>query len=380
MNDDIELKRKLIDSIQSISSIVEICTNEFESVFINFVLKNRNLINEFIYNEFRLAELENEVRDLAVCKSNQLENISIKPIFSTSFNDETRKFFLENRKSLSELKNWNQLRNQSQFKLYFCELEMLSRMIHCELNNKYKIYEGIYLIATNIAVVYLSGIIIADDFKKKYQEEIEGVDFKNTKQGIIKFLLNVDPVFIDEILKYELMFYLLKENVFGEKIEMVILKEMYFAIWGDANNDIKFEKFLINIKQVSKEKEKLSIDDIDLMSGIEFENIISNLFKKMGYNTKITKSSGDQGIDVIAIKGDVKIGIQTKCYSSKVSNSAIQEVVAGKNYYNLNKLLVVTNNYFTKGAIELAYKNNVILWDRMILKEKISEYAQEKNK
>ena len=53
--------------------------------------------------------------------------------------------------------------------------------------------------------------------------------------------------------------------------------------------------------------------------------------------------------------------------------TAIQEAFAGKNYYNCDKVMVITNNYFTSSAIELAKINNVVLWDRNILKEKINE-------
>lgn len=115
------------------------------------------------------------------------------------------------------------------------------------------------------------------------------------------------------------------------------------------------------------------IDDVDLMSGFEFETLIGKLFGKLGFTTEITKASGDQGIDIIAEKNSRKIGIQAKCYSGSVGNKAIQEVVAGLNYYHLDKGLVITNNYFTESARELAEANNVILWDRTILKEKLSE-------
>jgi HJR/Mrr/RecB family endonuclease len=116
-----------------------------------------------------------------------------------------------------------------------------------------------------------------------------------------------------------------------------------------------------------------SIDDVDLMSGFEFENLIGQLFNKLGFSTEVTKISGDQGIDVIAEKNSQRIGIQSKCYSGSVGNKAIQEVVAGLSFYNLNKGLVVTNNYFTDSAKELAASNNVILWDRDMLKEKLNE-------
>ena len=107
------------------------------------------------------------------------------------------------------------------------------------------------------------------------------------------------------------------------------------------------------------------------MDGTEFEELIAKLFRKMGYDAEVTKASGDQGIDVIATKNGFKYGIQAKCYSGQVGNSAIQEVVAGKTYYSLNKAIVVTNNFFTKSAIKLAEANGVVLWDRNILKEKL---------
>ena len=117
-----------------------------------------------------------------------------------------------------------------------------------------------------------------------------------------------------------------------------------------------FEKQLM--AQTPSAISKYTIDAVDLMNGIEFEDLIAKLFKAMGYSVSTTKASNDQGIDVIAermsLEGNERIGIQAKCYSGSVGNSAIQEVVAGMAYYKLNKAIVVTNNYFTKGAIKLA--------------------------
>ena len=76
---------------------------------------------------------------------------------------------------------------------------------------------------------------------------------------------------------------------------------------------------------------------------------------------------------MIVEKRGKKIGIQAKCYSNPVGNSAIQEAVAGKGFYHCDKVVVVTNNYFTSSAIKLAQSNDVVLWSRDILKEKIIE-------
>lgn len=119
-------------------------------------------------------------------------------------------------------------------------------------------------------------------------------------------------------------------------------------------------------------RKKTTIDDIDLMTGVEFEQFIADLFKKQGYQTSITKGSGDQGIDVIIEKEAIRIGIQAKCYGSSVGNTAVQEAVAGKAFYNLDRIMVITNNFFSSSAVQLAKANNVVLWDRNILKEKLS--------
>ena len=136
----------------------------------------------------------------------------------------------------------------------------------------------------------------------------------------------------------------------------------------------KNKKFLDLLDLDGDEEEKITINDIDLMSGSEFEHFVADLFTKMGYKTYVTKASNDQGIDVIAENNDIKVAIQAKCYSGIVGNHAIMEAVGGMKYYKANKCMVVTNRNFTKSAIELARANNVELWNRKTLEEKIREY------
>lgn len=107
-----------------------------------------------------------------------------------------------------------------------------------------------------------------------------------------------------------------------------------------------------------------TIEKIDMMTGRQFERFIANFFGEQGYITTLTPQSGDYGIDVIIENNIVKIGIQVKRYSEKVTNTAIQEAVTGLKHYGLDKAMVITNSYFQPSAIELAKDNGVILWDR----------------
>lgn len=118
---------------------------------------------------------------------------------------------------------------------------------------------------------------------------------------------------------------------------------------------------------------KYNIAQIDLMDSAQFEDFVAEIFNSLGYQTKRTKLSGDQGVDVIANKGNKIIAIQAKHYNQAVGNHAIMEVVGGAKFYNASICYVITNNYFTKSAKALAATNNVILWDRDILIEKLNE-------
>lgn len=150
--------------------------------------------------------------------------------------------------------------------------------------------------------------------------------------------------------------------------------EIVVAAFSTIRENLNKNKLKEKLKgTVQKQEAHYTIDDVDMMNGSEFEYFVCELYKKMGYKAEVTKQSGDQGLDVIVEKGDKRIGVQAKCYSGTVGNSAVQEAVAGKNYYHCDKVVVVTNNYFTPSAKELAHSNDVVLWDRDILKEKIKE-------
>ena len=116
-----------------------------------------------------------------------------------------------------------------------------------------------------------------------------------------------------------------------------------------------------------------SISEIDKMTGIDFERFCKVLFEKKGYSVKLTKASGDYGIDLLLYKDNIKSVGQCKRYSDKVSLSAVQEVVAGMAYYGSNYGFIITNNFFTKPAMNLAEVNNIQLIDRKELVDMICE-------
>ena len=104
---------------------------------------------------------------------------------------------------------------------------------------------------------------------------------------------------------------------------------------------------------------------MDLMEGHEFEYYCAELLKNHGFQeVEVTKGSGDFGADILAEKDGVSYAIQCKRYDGPVGVNAIQEVYAGKDYYDCMVGAVMTNQYFTTPAVEAAKKLKILLWDR----------------
>ncbi|MDQ3131159.1 MAG: restriction endonuclease, partial [Acidobacteriota bacterium] len=120
----------------------------------------------------------------------------------------------------------------------------------------------------------------------------------------------------------------------------------------------------------------LSID-IDNMDGLDFEHYVADLLYKQGFETEVTKGSGDLGVDIIAANYDGKYAVQVKRYNQPVSRRAISDAVAGKSYYKCDLAMVITNNYFTKDAIKLAKSSGCLLVDRDKLIQWIKDYTSE---
>ena len=115
-----------------------------------------------------------------------------------------------------------------------------------------------------------------------------------------------------------------------------------------------------------------SMAEVDAMKGQEFEHFCAELLRKNGFRkVKVTPSSGDQGVDIIAVKGTSRYAIQCKRYASPLGNKPVQEVYTGRTYYNCRYGAVMTNSTFTPHAKELAKKTGVLLWDRRTLEKLI---------
>lgn len=120
----------------------------------------------------------------------------------------------------------------------------------------------------------------------------------------------------------------------------------------------------------------LKLADVDGMDGLEFEDYVADLLERQGYEVELTQCSGDLGVDVIAWNQQTSIAVQVKRYDYPVSRRAVSDAVAGREHYECDAAMVVTNSYFTRGAEDLAASTQCQLVDRDALAEWISRYGR----
>ena len=110
--------------------------------------------------------------------------------------------------------------------------------------------------------------------------------------------------------------------------------------------------------------------DLDQISGADFEALSCDILVANGFEfAENTQASVDFGVDVLARREGITYAIQCKRYDSPVGIDAVQQVYAGRAYYECHVAMVLTNQYFTRSARKLADKIGVVLWDRDMLEE-----------
>lgn len=213
-----------------------------------------------------------------------------------------------------------------------------------DLKNMYSFFEIASTLSTSLFIIF--GIILIHKFNK----EFFGVSGFKSKLISLSFAL------------LTMSLYMGGTNAVLSKDKNAYFKMTVFYF-------LSFVLTVILLQLFHKKKSRYSIEELGLMEGHQFEYACSEILKSNGFKkVEVTRGSGDFGVDITAYKDKEKYGIQCKCYSHKLDNTPIQEVIGGLAYYKCTKGAVMTNQYFTEPAKELARINNIELWDHDILK------------
>lgn len=130
------------------------------------------------------------------------------------------------------------------------------------------------------------------------------------------------------------------------------------------NISIKYEQFL---ERKTNKYYLMARTNYAFISPYEFETLVADLFRRMGYEVELTRKSADYGIDVIAKNQKDVIAIQAKKYSkgNNVSNRDVQRLLGAMQLSTVraNKGILITTSDFTVQAKEQAKETPIELWD-----------------
>ena len=156
---------------------------------------------------------------------------------------------------------------------------------------------------------------------------------------------------------------------FGAEYKWVISPERFYIDSANIKNTMIHEIEFREAIEENIEEQESSLTDISSMSGVEFEQYCRKLLLANGFsNVQITKSSHDYGGDILAEKDQIKYVVQCKRYSSSIGIDAVQQAIGSRSMYGCHVAAVMTNSEFTDSARRLAFRNNIILWDGMTIK------------
>lgn len=103
------------------------------------------------------------------------------------------------------------------------------------------------------------------------------------------------------------------------------------------------------------------------LNPFEFENLVSNLFKQLGLETKLTRSSRDGGVDAVAYDVRPVIGgkvvIQAKRYRNTVGVAAVRDLFGTMMNEGANKGILVTTSGYGPDAFDFAKDKPIELLD-----------------
>lgn len=133
------------------------------------------------------------------------------------------------------------------------------------------------------------------------------------------------------------------------------------------------------------------IEEVDVLSGLDqrpnlmelsptdFEALISNLFRTMGLETRLTQASRDGGVDCVAydprpIFGG-KVIIQAKRYKHTVGVSAVRDLYGTLQNEGASKGILVTTSGYGKAAYDFANGKPLELLDGGNLLHLLAEHA-----
>lgn len=124
---------------------------------------------------------------------------------------------------------------------------------------------------------------------------------------------------------------------------------------------------LIHMGERQSTEEKFA--EIAKMDKTQFVVYAARLFGYRGYRVKFTPVVDNYDVDLLVEKMGVTIAVGCVLSGKVLSAQDVAPVAEGRRYYHASAVMVVTNSYFDRSALDYAKQNNLSLVDRNVLSQ-----------
>ena len=214
-----------------------------------------------------------------------------------------------------------------------------------------------------------------------------------TKDNFLEFL-TISIVFAEDYIiiynyEHDEMYYkaditskivAISNSSIGSGWDLVELNGMSLLFSSDKANAV-WNMYLLHNANVSaniQHQYNVAYENINSLSGVEFERVCKRLLENMGFDVETTKTTGDGGIDLIAYNHQPLLSgkyiIQCKRYTGSVGEPVIRDLYGVITSERANKGILMTSGTVTKQARLFAQDKPIELIDGVKMQELLKEF------
>ena len=170
-------------------------------------------------------------------------------------------------------------------------------------------------------------------------------------QTLLLMTIDLQPVInISEFIPASLLFALMAWVYGGIAIDNPKNKvKVQFPRQKEWDN---YQKYLAHQKKYADYLHTLDIKHWRNMDGYTFEREVTKLYSSLGYSTKHTGSSGDDGVDIELAKDGKRYAVQCKAHNQKIAPKVARELYGAMTAGQYDGAILVTTNGASQNTID----------------------------
>ena len=121
--------------------------------------------------------------------------------------------------------------------------------------------------------------------------------------------------------------------------------------------------YKIAVEEAAREQQKLKRSYWTVLDGYAFENATAEVLNKHQFNARVTRGSGDGGIDIEVTRNGLRGVVQCKAHAACVGPSIVRDLYGVIHHSGANFGIVLSRGGFTKRAVEFAHDKPILFLD-----------------